>query len=149
MITTSMEKKEMRSEQSVFVDTVGWIALIHRRDDLHEEVVQVYGNLGKILRVTTDAVLIESCNSFSKKMIRPLALALMDKVKKAEQLGVLEVVHVSEELIERGWELFRSRNDKEWSLTDCISFIVMKDRGISRAITSYHHFEQVGFEKLM
>ena len=139
----------MRGKQIIFVDTVGWIALAHRRDDLHKEVVQIYRNLGRILRVTTDAVLIESCNSFSKTTIRPLALALMEKVRRAEQVGVLEIVHVSEELIERGWELFMSRRDKEWSLTDCISFIVMKDRGIGSAITSDHHFEQAGFKKLV
>ncbi len=139
----------MRGKQVIFVDTVGWIALVHRRDDLHKEVVQIYRNLGRVLRVTTDAVLIESCNSFSKTAVRPLALALMDKVRKAEQLGVLEIVHVSEELIERGWELFSTRKDKGWSLTDCISFTVMKDKGISRAITSDHYFEQVGFEKLI
>ena len=73
----------MRGKQVIFVDTVGWIALVHRRDDLHKEAVQIYRNLGRILRVTTDAVLIESCNSFSKTAIRPLALALMDKVRKA------------------------------------------------------------------
>jgi len=139
----------VRGKQIIFVDTVGWIALAHRRDDLHKEVVQIYRNLGRILRVTTDAVLIESCNSFSKTTIRPLALALMEKVRRAEQVGVLEIVHVSEELIERGWELFMSRRDKEWSLTDCISFIVMKDRGIGSAITSDHHFEQAGFKKLV
>ncbi len=139
----------MRGKQVIFVDTVGWIVLVHRRDDLHKEVVQIYRNLGRVLRVTTDAVLIESCNSFSKTAIRPLALALMDKVRKAEQLGVLEIVHVSEELIERGWELFSTRKDKGWSLTDCISFTVMKDKGISRATTSVHYFEQVGFEKLI
>ncbi len=80
--------------------------------------------------------------------MRPLALALMEKIRKAEELGVLEVIHVGEELIEKGWELFRTRMDKEWSLTDCISFTVMKDKGISKAITSDHHFEQAGFEKL-
>ena len=41
------------------------------------------------------------------------------------------------------------RIDKEWSLTDCISCTVMKDRGITKAITSDHHFEQAGFEKLL
>ena len=80
--------------------------------------------------------------------MRPLALALMEKIRKAEALGVLEVIHVGEELIEQGWELFRTCMDKEWSLTDCISFTAMKDRGISKAITCDHHFEQAGFEKL-
>ncbi|MBW1796062.1 MAG: type II toxin-antitoxin system VapC family toxin [Deltaproteobacteria bacterium] len=139
----------MRRKQAVFVDTAGWIALVHRRDDLHKEAVRVYRTLRRSRRVTTDAVLVETCNSFSKTLMRPLALALMEKIKRAEELRVLEVIHVDEELIEQGWELFRTRMDKEWSLTDCISFTVMKDRGISKAITSDHHFKQAGFEKLL
>jgi len=138
----------VRRKQAIFVDTVGWIALVHRRDDLHKQAVRLYHTLRRVRRITTDAVLVESCNSFSKTTMRPLALALMEKIRKAEELGVLEVIHVGEELIEQGWELFRTRMDKEWSLTDCISFTVMKDRGISKAITSDHHFEQAGFQKL-
>jgi len=139
----------VKRKQAVFIDTVGWIALVHRRDDFHKQVVRVYQNLGRIQRVTTDAVLIESCNSFSKITLRPLAIALMEKIRKAEEIGVLEVIHVGENIIEQGLELFRTRMDKEWSLTDCISFKVMKDRGISESITSDHHFEQAGFEKLL
>ena len=56
----------MRRKQAVFVDTVGWIALVHRRDELHEQTVEVYHTLRRLRRVTTDAVLVESCNSFSK-----------------------------------------------------------------------------------
>lgn len=139
----------MRTKQAIFVDTAGWIALLHKRDDLHHKAVRVYRTLSKVLRVTTDAVLIESCNSFSKTTMRPLASALMEKIRKAEEYGVLEIIHVNAELIEQGWELFKTRMDKEWSLTDCISFVVMKDRGIIKAITSDQHFEQSGFEKLL
>ena len=139
----------MRRKQAVFVDTVGWIALVYQRDNPHQRTTQVYRTLGRIPRVTTDAVLIESCNSFSKTTMRPLALVMMEKIRKAEQLGVLEIIPVGEKLIEQGWELFKTRMDKEWSLTDCISFAVMKERGISKAITSDHHFEQTGFEKLL
>ena len=81
--------------------------------------------------------------------MRPLALALMENIKNAEQLGVLEIIHVKEEHINQGWDLFKNRLDKEWSLTDCISFTVMKDRSIDKALTSDHHFEQTGFEKLL
>ena len=139
----------MSIKDAVFVDTVGWIALVHRRDDLHKQTIGVYHTLGRIRRVTSDAVLIESCNSFSKTNMRPLALALMEKIRKAEHLGVLEIIHVSEKLIEQGWELFITRMDKEWSLTACISFAVMKDRGVSKAITSDHHFERAGFKRLL
>jgi predicted nucleic acid-binding protein len=52
-------------------------------------------------------------------------------------------------LFKRGVELFRTRRDKEWSLTDCISFLVMQQRGISDALTHDHHFEQAGFTILL
>jgi predicted nucleic acid-binding protein len=84
-------------------------------------VLQLYRSLGKILRVTTDAILIESCNSFSKTTLRALAVALMENIKRAEQLGILEIIHVCEEHISQAWELFKTCMDKEWSLTDCIN----------------------------
>lgn len=139
----------MKKAKAVFIDTVGWIALVHRHDNLHQRTTQVYRTLGRILRVTTDAVLIETCNAFSKTPLRPLALALMDKIREAKQVGVLEIIHADKKLIEQGWELFKNRMDKEWSLTDCISLVVMENRGITEAITSDHHFEQAGFEKLL
>jgi predicted nucleic acid-binding protein len=46
-------------------------------------------------------------------------------------------------------QLYRSRHDKEWSLTDCVSFVVMQDEGISDALTGDKHFEQAGFNALL
>lgn len=139
----------MGTEVGVFVDTAGWIALINRRDDYHQQAKHVYAALGHAMRMTTDSVLIESCNTFSKAPLRPLATAMMEKVNEAKNLGVLEVTHVTEALIDQGWELFQRRYDKDWSLTDCISFVVMQKRGITKAFTTDHHFEQAGFEKLL
>ncbi|PKO21050.1 MAG: hypothetical protein CVU38_16825 [Chloroflexi bacterium HGW-Chloroflexi-1] len=59
------------------------------------------------------------------------------------------MIHVDPALWQRGWQLFIERPDKDWSLTDCISFLVMQDRKIRRAFTSDHHFEQAGYVKLM
>ncbi len=58
------------------------------------------------------------------------------------------IVHVDRELWQRGWQLHRSRADKEWGLTDCISFVVMKEYNIHKAFT-HHHFEQAGFIRLL
>ena len=55
----------------------------------------------------------------------------------------------SAELFDRGCELYTSRSDKEWSLTDCISFVVMKERGLTDALTPDRHFEQAGFKVLL
>jgi len=59
------------------------------------------------------------------------------------------VVRATTELIERGKELYRRRPDKEWPLTDCISFVVMQDEGLTEALTGDHHFEQAGFKALL
>jgi predicted nucleic acid-binding protein len=53
------------------------------------------------------------------------------------------------QLYDQGLDLYRSRPDKDWSLTDCISFTVMRQRGISEALTGDHHFEQAGFVAIL
>jgi predicted nucleic acid-binding protein len=61
----------------------------------------------------------------------------------------LTVIPASHDLFEIGLDRFCSRADKEWSLTDCISFVVMEQRGIYEAFTGDHHFEQAGFVPLL
>jgi predicted nucleic acid-binding protein len=61
----------------------------------------------------------------------------------------IEVIPASTELFEAGLQLHAQRPDKEWSLTDCISFVVMQRRGITSALAYDHHFEQAGFEVLL
>jgi predicted nucleic acid-binding protein len=58
-------------------------------------------------------------------------------------------VPISEELYERAFELYQDRRDKEWGLTDCLSFIVMQDRGLTMALTSDAHYQQAGFRALL
>ena len=59
------------------------------------------------------------------------------------------IVPASQDVFEQGVELFENRLDKDWSLTDCISFIVMRERGLTEALTGDHHFEQAGFRALL
>ena len=59
------------------------------------------------------------------------------------------IVPASTELLTRGIQFYRERPDKEWSLTDCISFVVMAEKGLSEALTGDRHFEQAGFKPLL
>ena len=59
------------------------------------------------------------------------------------------IVPLDSRLLQRGLDLFASRADKDWSLTDCISFIVMQEKTLRDALTADHHFEQAGFHLLL
>ena len=62
--------------------------------------------------------------------------------------AVIELVHIDELLFREGWRFFTQHRDKRYSLTDCLSFVVMQQRGIREALTFDHHFRQAGFETL-
>jgi len=61
----------------------------------------------------------------------------------------VEIIAASDDLCERGMTLFRSRTDKEWGLIDCVSFVVMSERGVGKALTADEHFRQCGFAALL
>lgn len=91
-------------------------------------------------------VLWETVNFFSKPVNRPKVHALLEHIRTS---GSYEVIPAAPDLFEAGLRLHDQRRDKEWSLTDCISFVVMERRGLTRALTHDHHFEQAGFEALL
>ena len=59
------------------------------------------------------------------------------------------ILHIDSELWEKGWKLFTNRDDKNWSFTDCVSFVVMNERSIKNALTSDKHFIQAGFSAML
>ncbi len=132
---------------TVFVDSAAWIALLHRGDGLHARAVEVYRRLVSEQQrlLTTSLVLVEVASAFAATR-RRLAVELEARYRGTE---IGEIVWIDEDLYRRGWELYRERSDKEWSLVDCASFVVMGERGITAALTSDHHFEQASFKKLL
>ncbi len=132
-------------------DTSAFVALGNRDDGLHPSAVAVNNELArqKAYILTTDVVLVEVANSFSKVAYRPLAQRIIEALLQSTRMGAATLVHVDEGLWRRGWDLFTKRPDKEWGLTDCISIVVMQERGVVRAFTSDHHFEQAGFTRLL
>jgi predicted nucleic acid-binding protein len=129
----------------ILLDTGYFIALFRPEDELHERAVAWSLHLNEALLVT-EYVLLECVNSFSRPKDRPAAHALIEHVRS--EAGC-ELVHASPELFEAGLRLHRERPDMEWSLTDCISFALMSERGIRSALAYDHHFDQAGFEALL
>ncbi|MFN0197721.1 MAG: type II toxin-antitoxin system VapC family toxin [Planctomycetaceae bacterium] len=132
----------------VFLDTAYAIALASKADQHHAMAVELAEELkaaGTML-VTTQAVVLEIGNALSMKRRRHAAVQLFDVLSSDPQV---EVVSLSEQLMRQSLQLFRDRPDKDWGLTDCLSFIVMEQRGIALALTTDVHFQQAGFEAMM
>jgi uncharacterized protein len=132
----------------VFLDTAYAIALSVESDEHHERAVELAEQLeAHVTRlITTRAVLLEIGNALSKKRYRKAAVELLDALEQDPQV---EIVSLSEELFEQTLELFRNRPDKEWGLVDCMSFVVMQERGLTEALTTDEHFDQAGFRHLL
>jgi len=129
----------------IFVDTAFFLAHLRRRDDLHRRA-EMWVRAQSAPLFTTEYVLWELLNGSSAVSARQAACALAFRCLASDWC---EVVPASPDLFSRGLRLYAERHDKAWSLTDCVSFVVMRDRGATQALTHDRHFEQAGFDPLL
>lgn len=136
----------MREE--VFLDASYAIALAVRSDCRHEKAMDLATELQSraVKLVTTRAVMLEICNALSRQRYRQAAVVLADALERDESV---EILPLSDDLFREAFNLFRERADKEWGITDCTSFVVMKKRGMTSALTADEHFLQAGFRALL
>lgn len=127
-----------------FADTFYFLALLNSKDNAHQAALQHSGGPGNLL--TTEWVLMELADAMASRARRHGFVELHDLLRSDP--GV-EIVSANPVLFERAVVLYSSRLDKDWSLTDCTSFLVMQDRGIMEALTGDHHFEQAGFRAIL
>lgn len=131
--------------EPVFIDTSYVVAAINERDERHEDAMRLTATIRGRPALTTDAVLLEIGNALARRF-RAAAAEIIDNILSDD---ATTVVHLTPNLFTRATELYRSRTDKEWGLTDCVSFVVMQDRGVTDALTHDRHFEQAGFRAMM
>ncbi len=127
----------------VFVDTGYLIALEDADYGNHAYAREHREGLGEMQSLTTTSYVVDEVMTFFN---------VRGRHAKAVELGTallsspsVRMIHVGEDLLARGLDLLRSRPDKRYSLTDCVSFIVMRERGIAAAFAFDKHFEQEGF----
>ena len=134
--------------RSIFADTGYFIALLSPVDLLHVRAMKLAKTLAakRTAIVTTEAVLIETLDGFARYHYRSVAAKL---VKELENDSDVEVVPTTSARFKLAHELYSDRADKTWGLTDCISFVVMRERKIKQALTADRHFIQAGFEGLL
>lgn len=129
----------------VFADTSFFLASLNPDDELHGKAISVSRQV-RVLRLTTAFVLLEVANAMSRTEHRRQFVEFYNRIQEHPHS---RIIPVSQELFDRGYDLFEKREDKDWSLTDCISFVVMGDAGLSEALTHDHHFEQAGYKALL
>ena len=134
----------------IFVDTAGWGNLVDTLQEFHAETKTIYLSAkqkGSRL-VTTNYVIAE----LVALLFSPLRIPRMKSIKFIESIkssALVDIIHIDEDLDAKSWELLKNRPDKNWSLVDCSSFIVMRENKIVEALTTDHHFEQAGFVRLL
>lgn len=130
--------------ETVFVDSFAWIAVINKSDNYHrislktlEEFLNKHVNL-----ITTNYAIVETINALSKVEFRK---AVIEFINKLERSPSVEIVKITDEIYNNAWTLYQQRMDKNWGITDCTSFEVMRMFNIRKAFTNDKHFEQAGY----
>jgi len=130
----------------LFLDTAYVLALLNPNDIYHKKAKALLPSIHLAQEVwITEAVLIEIGNALARSN-RSAAVAFINSCYTTPNINVVSMDSL---LLQRAIELYNNREDKEWGLTDCISFIVMEDHGLMEALTTDEHFQQAGFQALL
>ena len=129
----------------VFADAFFYIAVLNRNDAAHRSSLEIIAG-GSLEIVTTTAILLEVADAMSAPARRRQCGRFLAELARQPHTAVHEI---DGDLFARGLALYRDRPDKEWSLTDCLSFVVMAADGLTDALTGDRHFEQAGFGALL
>lgn len=131
----------------VFLDT-GYLIALEASDDQHHEQALEHWQVFKKripLLITTSYVFDETTTFFNSRDKHAKAVEIGERLL---QSATVEFIHIGKELFESGWQIFKQYSDKRYSLTDCISFVVMERESIRDVLSFDKHFEQAGFRML-
>lgn len=129
----------------LFADTFFFFAYLNAADSAHEAAAQYFDNFDGHL-VTTEWVLTELADGMAGIGDRETFAQFHEALRSDP---AVTVIPSSPEFFSKGLALYTNRKDKEWTLTDCISFVVMQSESLGEALTGDHHFKQAGFTALL
>jgi predicted nucleic acid-binding protein len=134
------------SAERLFLDTAFVQALLNRQDRYHAQAQALLPQVRAAAEVwITEAVLVEIGNALSAFHRQ----ASVQFIEQCYHTANMRVVSVDSPLLLRALALYHSRPDKTWGLTDCISFVVMQEQGLTETVTADRHFLQAGFRALL
>ena len=134
----------------VFADTSGWASLFVSTELYHHQASQHFAQFRQDQQtiVTSNYVIAELVALFNSPLQLPRN-KLFQYVEAIKTASYVELIYVNSEIDELAWALLKNRRDKNWSLVDATSFIIMQQFNIQIALTTDHHFEQAGFMRLL
>ena len=129
----------------VFADTFYFVALLNRNDQHHSKATAAASQLqGEI--ITSEWVLMELADALAESAVRRFVAPFIRDLNRDPKV---EIISANQKWFLAGLDLYEKRNDKGWTLTDCISFVIMNEEGLTDALTGDHHFVQAGFKILL
>ncbi len=136
------------AQRTVFLDRSFVIALENKDDPHHARAKSLDDQLLQedAILMFHWGILIEIADGFARLARRVRGLELLAKLTSEAGYSLLPI---TERMLQEGLNLYRARADKEWSLTDCISFVLMKEQGVTESLTADIHFRQAGFKALL
>ena len=134
--------------RTLFADSGYWLALIYPRDQHHASAAALAAGMGQVSIVTTQMVLTEVFNAMARtgEGGRRHVVQMLDDIESDPDV---EVVAQTDAQFRIAVERYAARPDQTWSLTDCASFLIMEQRGITEALAHDRDFEQAGFAALL
>lgn len=132
----------------LFADDGYWIALLDIDGVLHEAAQNISDSFRTVRILITEIILSEVASHFAAygPTHRLAVVALIEAIRQADDV---EVIPQTSTQFETALAYYARHRDKDWSLVDCASFLLMADRGIREALAYDHHFQQAGFRPLL
>lgn len=129
----------------VFADAFYFVARLNRCDQHHQRVLE-FSRAFRARLLTSDWVLMEVADALAASDCRG---RVREFILHLRGTAACEIVPTSRELLDRALDLYHQHADKQWPLTDCVSFVIMRERNVTDALTGDKHFEQAGFVALL
>jgi hypothetical protein len=132
----------------VFMDSAGFLALWDAGDEHHASAVRLQEELARKRRrfLTTEYIVDETVTLLLVRHSQDAAADILDTIERSESL---RLEWIGPERFHAAATLFRKHADRQWSFTDCVSFVTMRELRIRDAFTTDHHFKQAGFVPLL
>jgi predicted nucleic acid-binding protein len=142
------KERNINIPASLFVDTWGWCIIANPKEEQHLQAKQIIeARIEPTTHlITTNFVLDETYTLVRSRVHHQASVELHQKIELLISNRSLKVVYINPEIEKVAWKIFEKYSDKDFSFTDCTSFVVMQMLKLTHAFTDDHHFEQMGFQ---